>query len=183
MSRHHMIRVVAAVAVVMVGAAGPRAADKRPITEKDLFKFTWIADPQISPDGSTVAFVRVVVNEKENRYETSIYAAPATPGARDLKPLTAGIRDTSPRWSPDGHWIAFARAIEKEGQTQPSQIYLLPTGGGEARALTDLPKGASAPVWSPDGKTIAFSSTTIPEDSKKPDPNAPKEHKSDVKVI
>jgi hypothetical protein len=47
------------------------AQGRRFITEKDLFKFTWIADPQISPDGSTVVFVRVTVNEKENRYETS----------------------------------------------------------------------------------------------------------------
>src|SRR5438094_8217974 len=59
------------VVALMIGA--PRAADKRPITETDLFKFTWVADPQISPDGSTVAFVRVVVNEKDNRYESSIF--------------------------------------------------------------------------------------------------------------
>ena len=45
----------------------PRAADKRPVTDTDLFKFTWVGDPQISPDGSTVVFVRVVVNEKEDR--------------------------------------------------------------------------------------------------------------------
>ena len=49
-----------------------RAAEKRFITESDLLKFTWIADPQIAPDGSSVAFVRVTVNEKENRYETSL---------------------------------------------------------------------------------------------------------------
>jgi dipeptidyl aminopeptidase/acylaminoacyl peptidase len=167
---------------IFLGASRPYAADKRPITEKDLFKFTWIADPQISPDGSRVAFVNVVVNEKENRYETSITTVSSTDGSAP-KSLTAGIRDTSPRWSPDGKWLAFLRAVEKDSQTQPAQIYLLRTDGGEARALTDLPKGASGPLWAPDGKSIAFSSTALQDDFKKPDPAAKGEHKSDVKVV
>ena len=62
---------------VVVTAAVTHGQTKRFITEKDLFKFTWIADPQISPDGTTVAFVRVTVNEKDNRYETSVFAVPA----------------------------------------------------------------------------------------------------------
>jgi dipeptidyl aminopeptidase/acylaminoacyl peptidase len=168
--------------IIFLGASRPYAADKRPITEKDLFKFTWIADPQISPDGSRVAFVNVVVNEKENRYETSIATVSSTDRSAP-KSLTAGIRDTSPRWSPDGKWLAFLRAVEKDGQPQPAQIYLLRTDGGEARALTDLPKGASGPLWAPDGKSIAFSSTALQDDLKKPDPAAKGEHKSDVKVV
>src|SRR3989441_8132243 len=132
--------------------ATPRAAGQRFITETDLFKFTWIADPQISPDGSTVAFVRVTVNEKENRYETSLYAV-ATSGAEQPRRLTAGNRDTGPRWSPDGKRIAFVRAVEKDGKPQPAQIYVLQMDGGEARALTSGTSGASNPAWSPDGKT------------------------------
>ena len=54
---------------------------RRFITEKDLLKFTWIADPQISPDGSTVAFVRVTVNEKDNKYESSLFAVPSSSGS------------------------------------------------------------------------------------------------------
>ena len=67
---------------VLVAMALPGAQGKRFITEKDLFKFTWIADPQFSPDGSTVAFVRVTVNEKDNRYETSLFAVPASGSRR-----------------------------------------------------------------------------------------------------
>jgi dipeptidyl aminopeptidase/acylaminoacyl peptidase len=58
---------------VAVLAAMPSAAEKRPITEKDLFKFAWVADPQIAPDGSQVVFVRVTVNEKTDQYETSLW--------------------------------------------------------------------------------------------------------------
>src|SRR6185436_15336141 len=74
--------------------------------------------------------------------------------------LTSGIRDTSPRWAPDGKQLAFVRATEKDGKAQPAQIYLLETSGGEARPITSLPRGAGAPVWSPDGKTIAFTAST-----------------------
>ena len=63
-------------------ATVPRAAEKRFITEKDLLKFTWIADPQIAPDGLAIAFVRVTVNEKENRYETSLFTVPPAAAKR-----------------------------------------------------------------------------------------------------
>src|ERR1700694_922811 len=96
---------VLACAVIVVAVAVVQGQGKRVITEKDLFKFTWIADPQISPDGSTVAFVRVTVNDKENRYETSLFAVPAS-GAETPRRLTSGIRDTTPRWAPDGKRLA-----------------------------------------------------------------------------
>ena len=128
------------VALVFAGLSiNPQAADKRPITEHDLFKFTWIADPQISPDGGTVAFVQVVVNEKDNKYESAVYTVPAAGGVAPAR-LTGGTRDTSPRWSPDGKWIAFIRPDEKD----TPQIHLLPMNGGEAhRRLCTL--GTSRP--------------------------------------
>ena len=54
----------------------PAAPAKRNITEKDLFAFVWIGDPQMSPDGTRVAFVRVTVNEKKDGYNTSIWMVP-----------------------------------------------------------------------------------------------------------
>ncbi len=141
------------------------AADKRPITEKDLFKFTWIADPQLSPDGSQVAFVRVTVADKKDDYDTAIWLVPTKGG--DPRPLTAGARDTSPQWSPDGTRLAFVRSVEKDGKHQPPQIYVLYMSGGEAAQITKLPKGASRPTWSPDGKMLAFNSTTTADDISK----------------
>src|SRR5262245_43341630 len=190
----HMKKHAALVCVLVLVAASPRAQGKRFITEKDLFKFTWIADPQISPDGSTVAFVRVTVNEKDNRYESSLYIVPTDgssaprpstsagrPEALEGRRLTSGIRDTGPRWSPDGKQIAFARSIDKDGKPQPSQIYLLAMDGGEARPITELARGASNPVWSPDGKAIAFNSST--GQAGRGGPEGKDAHKSDGQVI
>src|ERR1019366_6189280 len=102
----HMKKFYVLACVVALGLASPRAQGKRFITEHDLLTFTWVADPQISSDGSTVAFVRVTVNEKENRYETSLFTVPAS-GAEAPRRLTSGIRDTTPRWAPDGTRIVF----------------------------------------------------------------------------
>jgi dipeptidyl aminopeptidase/acylaminoacyl peptidase len=148
---------------------------KRLITEKDLFDFVWIGDPQVSAAGSRAAYVRVTVNEKKEAYDTAIWVVP-TDGGEAPRQLTSGPHDSSPRWSPDGQWIVFTRAPEKDGKTQPAQLCLLPMTGGDAFAFTDLPKGASAPKWSPDGKSIVFTSTSNPEDLAKQAKEKEEEH-------
>ncbi|HEY3440589.1 MAG TPA: S9 family peptidase [Paludibaculum sp.] len=151
-------------------------AATRPIAADDIYAFRWAADPQISADGTRVVFTQVSVNAKHDGYDTALWLVPTAGGPP--RALTAGPRDSSPRWSPDGTRLAFLRAIEKDGKPQPAQIWILPMEGGEARQLTTLAKGASAPVWSPDGARIAFNSTTKPEDHKKKD-----DPPSDVRVI
>src|SRR5262245_51134423 len=144
-------RCIAVVAACLFTSVALPALQPEPrgITETDLLAFTWVADAQISPDGSTIVFVKVVVNERENRYETAIYAVPAA-GGQPPRPLTSGTRDTSPRWSPDGNTLAFVRVVEKKDGPSLPQLHLLPLSGGEARRITDLPRGATGPVWSPD---------------------------------
>jgi dipeptidyl aminopeptidase/acylaminoacyl peptidase len=159
------------------------SGQRRPISEQDLFKFVWVAEPQISPDGSRVAFVRVTADEKKDQYDTSIWIVKAD-GTEPPRQLTAGQRDIAPRWSPDGTRLAFVRAIEKDGRPQPPQIYVMAIARGKASAITDIPRGAGNPVWSPDGRTIAFSSGARPDDLNKPDKkpgDLPRE--SDVRVI
>jgi dipeptidyl aminopeptidase/acylaminoacyl peptidase len=154
--------------------AGSVFAQKRNITEKDLFDFVWIGDPQVSPDGARVAFVRVSVNEKKEGYNTSIWSVPTT-GGEEPHQLTKGERDSTPRWSPDGKYLLFVRVGEKDGKPDSPQLSMLPMAGGDSFSFTDLPKGAGDPRWSPDGKTIAFSSSTNPEDLAKQEKKKKKE--------
>src|SRR6195256_4955403 len=162
---------------LLAAALTATAADKRNITEKDLFDFVWIGDTQVSPDGGRVAFVRVTVNEKKEGYNTSIWAV-STAGNEGPHRLTSGERDSSPRWSPDGKYLVFTRVTEKDGKPEPPQLFMLSMAGGDAFVFTSLPKGAGDAKWSPDGKLIVFTSSTNPEDLAKQEKKKRKEEES-----
>ena len=146
----------------------PGVGQKRNITEKDLFSFNWIADPQVSPDGSRVAFVKVTVNERKDGYNTAIWTV--STATTETKQLTSGMRDSSPRWSPDGKYLVFVRVPEKDGRPDQPQLFMLSMDGGEAFQFTSLPRGAGNPQWSPDGKMISFQNGATTEEIAKAAP-------------
>ena len=179
--RSNLYRLAIVILFAAVTAAAV-SAQKRSITERDLFDFTWIGDPQVAPDGSSVAFVKVAVNEKKDGYNTSIWSVSTAAG--EMHQLTSGTRDSSPRWSPDGKYLAFVRVTEKDGKPDQPQLFMLPMSGGDSFQVTSLPKGTGPPVWSPDGKTIAFGSNSNPDDLAKPNKKPGEDaRESDVRVI
>src|SRR5215470_12689507 len=123
------------VATLFVVVAIAAVAQKRSITEKDIFHFNWIGDPQISPDGSHVAFVKVTVDEKRTGYDTAIWSV-SLQGDEQPRRMTDGKHDSAPRWSPDGKWLVFVRAPEPAGpgagapgaggRPAGPQLYMLP---------------------------------------------------------
>jgi dipeptidyl aminopeptidase/acylaminoacyl peptidase len=187
-----MRSLIALLLFALVLVVNPVLGQKRNITEKDLFNFVWIADPQVSPDGSRIAFVKVSVNEKKDGYNTAIWSVSPTTG--ETYQLTNGTRDSSPRWSPDGKYLAFVRVTEKDGRPDLPQLFMLAMSGGDSFQFTNVARGAGQPQWSPDGKMIVFVSNANPEDLAKaapkptPSPAAtaspkPEERESDVRVI
>lgn len=94
---------------------------------------------------------------ERNRYDSALYRVPLD-GSGPAR-WTWDDGDSEPAFSPDGRWLAFLRKV---GDKRLPQVHVMPVGGGGARALTDVPLGASAPVWSPDSATIAFTAR-IPE--------------------
>src|SRR5262249_1138933 len=103
-----------------------------------------------------------------------IWFVPASAGGEPHQ-LTKGEHDSSPRWSPDGKYLLFVRATEKDGKPEPPQLSVLSMAGGDSFSFTDLPKGASNPVWSPAVKTIAVASDTNAEDLTKQEQKKKKE--------
>ncbi len=132
---------------------------KRFITAEDLLKLRFPSDPQISPDGSKVVFVVKVINEEKNKYFSHLWLVSTDVG--EPKQFTQGeVSDRSPRWSPDGKWIAFIRTRDKQ-----TQIYVIPADGGEARQVTTLEQGGISQIeWSPDGTRLAFVYSKTPEE-------------------
>ncbi|MBL9121286.1 MAG: S9 family peptidase [Phycisphaerae bacterium] len=125
---------------------------RRPIVAGDLLCMTGVADPQVTPAGDEVVFVRKVIGDR-NRSESSLWRV-ATDGKSPPRPLTTGLRDTQPRIGPDGHTIAFVRGADDK----PSQIAIIDRLGGEGRAITRFGEGTIKLLsWSPDGSMLAVS--------------------------
>jgi len=121
---------------------------------EDVYALTGAADPRLHPDRTTVAFVVWHIDAEEREYRSAIWLA-AADGSSPPRQFTSGEkRDSSPRWSPDGSRLAFTSS---RGEGKSSQLYVIPSEGGEAHKLTELDEDPSDIAWSPDGSQIAFS--------------------------
>ena len=101
--------------------------------------------PHVANDG-TIAFT----------YQDDIWIA-GSDGSNPRR-LTAHVaRDFSPRFSPDGQWIAFT-----SNRMGNNDVYVVPTSGGEPRQLTYFSGDDQALYWAPDGQSIVMASARGP---------------------
>ncbi|MEO6213366.1 MAG: S9 family peptidase [Vicinamibacterales bacterium] len=150
------VMLVSGLAISLDGQAS-RAG--RAMTVEDLIVAPRVADPQLSPDGKTVLFVRTMTDGKTGRRNADVYSVPAD-GSGEPKLLLGGEKsENTPRWSPDGRRVAFL--ANRDGATQ---VYVADADGKNVKKVTTLAAGAQPPLlWSPDGARVAFVSDVYPE--------------------
>jgi dipeptidyl aminopeptidase/acylaminoacyl peptidase len=155
-----MRNVAGLLTAALVGASVLTAQGQRPMTVDDLITSVRVSDPQVSPDGRSIAFVRTTTDLASGRRNGDIYIVPAD-GEAGARGLVVGPQtDSSPRFLPDGRTLAVISA--RDGGL--AQVYLLPTGGGEAKRVTNVATGVQPPlVVSPDGLRVAFVSDVYPD--------------------
>ncbi|WP_078577178.1 S9 family peptidase [Salipaludibacillus agaradhaerens] len=124
---------------------------KRRITPFDLRNMNVLSEPQFSPQGDKVAFIRQYITE-DDEYLSHLFMQDTSQEV--AKQWTFGNGTVlNPRFSPDGNWLVYVAIHEKN---QQPQLYLMAVDGGEGKCITNLVGGATQPVWSPDSSKILF---------------------------
>ena len=142
--------------------------ERRPLRAEDVCRFTPLGEPQISPDGAMIAFVRQYSDLDDNETRTEIWAvSPDEDVPRRL--TTGGKTNLSPRWSPDGSRLAFL-----SDRTGKKQIHIIDPRGGEAGQVATEEEPLSAPEWSADSSRIAFVARVPMQPAGELYPGAPK---------
>jgi len=128
------------------------AQQKTPMELTDVFDLEYVSDPQISPDGTRVVYVRNFKDIMTDRNLSNLWIANFD--GTGHRPLTTGNHSArSPRWSHDGKRIAFLSNMADE----KTKLYLMWVDDRESMALTNTTQSPGTPVWSPDDNYLAFS--------------------------
>lgn len=138
--------------IVMLALAQPVSAQlPAPLFKaEDVFGLEHAADPQISPDGKRIAYVRNSLDVMRDTVRSNLWMVNSD--GTDHRPITSGPQsDLSPRWSPDGKRLLFIS--NKDGRFQIHNLWL---DTRQVAQLTNLPESPTDITWSPDGKRIAF---------------------------
>jgi dipeptidyl aminopeptidase/acylaminoacyl peptidase len=117
-----------------------------PFRAQDHFELRLPCDPQISPDGRFVAYVRARADVQADRWTSELCVVDRATGRHHE--LGAG---SQPRWAPDGRGMAFVRTLG--GQHVIERWH---AGDGTRQALATLAQAPSGLAWSHDGRSLAF---------------------------
>ena len=144
---------VIALSLLMLGSTGAMAQQKtatgKPLQLKDVFELEFVSDPQVSPDGRQIAYVRAFNDIMSDRGLGHVWLVDEN--GQNTPLLTGEKSYRAPRWSPDGKRLAYVSTENKS-----IQIFCLWLESGRSTSLTKLQQSPGNVTWSPDGRTIAF---------------------------
>jgi len=155
--------------VTAILGAQPSGA-KRAIRIGDMYRLKNVSDPQLSPEGKWVAYVVSSTDSVKDKTDSDVWMT-AWDGSQTIQVTSSPDGESSPRWSPDGRYLAF---LSSRQGGKGSQLWLLDRQGGEAKRVTELKTGIREYEWSPDSKRIALMMSDVAPEAdttnKKPKP-------------
>lgn len=149
-----LIALLAALASTLPGVLRAQEPSHK-LTVMDEFQLQLPTDPQISPDGKNIVYVRRFADPMTDRRYSNLWLVNSD--GTNHRPLTSGNHnDASPRWSPDGTRLAYLS--DTDGK---QQLYIRWMDTGQTARITNLDQSPEAIAWSPDGKMLSFSSLVL----------------------
>jgi dipeptidyl aminopeptidase/acylaminoacyl peptidase len=143
--------------ICLLAASATAEEATHPFNVHDLVTMDQLSDPQVSPDGQTIVFVRRTTDLEADRGRTDLWAV-GVDGSRLRRLTTHEESESNPRWSADGDSVFFLST-----RSGSSQIWRIPLAGGEAQQVSDLALDVGNLVVSPDGSHLAFTLEVFPD--------------------
>ncbi|MBT8099502.1 MAG: S9 family peptidase [Gammaproteobacteria bacterium] len=139
------------VLVLLLATAHAAAEDSNVLQNIDVFELEVASDPQIAPNGASVAYLRRAMDIMSDRPVSSIWVVDID--GDEHRPILSGRGSySSPRWSPTGDRLAYVTNLDRRGP----QIHVRWMDTGQTALLTNVRQSPQVITWSPDGSQLAF---------------------------
>ena len=127
------------------------AQDHPPFSSMDIFELEWVTDPQISPDGNTIVYIRNGMDIMKDQRTRRLWMINVD-GSGHQKLSAMDVNESSPRWSPDGSRLAFTASTDNG-----SEVFIYWVNTGKIARISQLTESPAGLNWSPDSRWLAFS--------------------------